>query len=104
MSTEARVTNLEQVFTELALAVARTNAKTKSRLRPEDIEAFALSLPEVRAFWPEAEDRKIVGALSSFYLDPTLVKAAERAGLYVFGLGSGLLEVLNTPSFKPREF
>lgn len=79
-------------------------SETKSRLRPEDIEPFVQFLPEVRAYWREAEQRKIVGAFSSFYVDPSLVKAVERAGLYIFGLGSGLLEVLNSPGFEPREF
>jgi hypothetical protein len=77
---------------------------TKSRLRSVDIEAFVDSLAELREYFPETEGRRIVGSLASFYVDPTLVAAAERAGLYVFGLGTGLLEVLNSPAFKPREF
>jgi hypothetical protein len=77
--------------------------ETKSRLRPEDIEPFVASLPEVRAYFRETEGRRIVGSFASFHLDSTLVLAAERAGLFVFGLGSGLLEQLNSPGFKPRE-
>jgi uncharacterized coiled-coil protein SlyX len=78
--------------------------ETKSRLRPEDVGAFAASLAEVRDYLSEAEGRRVVGSLSAFYVEPTLVTAAERAGLYVFGLGSGLLEVMNTPGFVPRRF
>lgn len=77
---------------------------TKSRVRNEDIEPFVALLPEMRAYFPEAEDRKVVGSLASFYLEPSIVRAAERAGLIVFGLGGGLLELLNSPGFKPREF
>jgi uncharacterized coiled-coil protein SlyX len=78
--------------------------ETRSRPRPEDVDALAASLPEVRDYFLEAQERQVVGSLSAFYVDPTLVTAAERAGLYMFSLGSGLLEVLNSPGFEPRRF
>jgi hypothetical protein len=40
--------------------------------------------------------------MPAFYAGATLVTAAVRARLYVFGLGRGLLGVLNTPGFVPR--
>ena len=80
------------------------NNSTKSLVRPEDVDPFVALLPEIRAYFPEAEGRRIVGSFASFYLEPSMVRAAERAGLFVFGLGRGLLEVLNSPGFKPREF
>jgi hypothetical protein len=46
----------------------------------------------------------VFGSIASFFIDPSVVRAAEREGLLVFGLGTGLLEVLNSPGFKPREF
>lgn len=69
-----------------------------------DIDEIVAALAEVRSFFPEAEGRRVLGALASFRADPSLVQAAERRGLLVFGLSGGLLDVLNTPGFEPREF
>ncbi len=78
--------------------------ETKSQARPEDIEPLLRTLAETRDFFAEAETLRIVGSLASFYVDPSLVRAAEREGLLVFGLDTGLLRVLNAPEFKPRMF
>lgn len=78
--------------------------ETRSRAKPEDLPELLSRFREVRGFFAEAEGLKVVGALASFYVDASLVRAAEREGLLVFGLGGGLLELLNTPGFKPREF
>lgn len=78
--------------------------ETRKRARPEDITALLELLPKAPLYFPQAEAMKVVGSLASFYVDPSLVKGAERQGLLVFGLGGGLLEILNSPGFKPREF
>jgi molybdopterin converting factor small subunit len=78
--------------------------ETKRRVKPEDIPAVVALLPEVRDYFPQAEGLKVVGSVASFRVDASMVRAAEREGLLVFGLGGGLLEVLNSAGFKPREF
>ena len=78
--------------------------ETKSTLRPEDIPPFLEALTEAREYWPEAEGCRVVGALASFYVEPSLVAAVEKAGLLMIGLNTGLLRILNSPGFKPREF
>jgi hypothetical protein len=78
--------------------------ETKSTIRPEDIAAFVAALEEARDYLPEAEGRAVVGALAGFSVDPGLVTAGERQGLLMFGLATGLLQVLNTPGFQPRRF
>jgi hypothetical protein len=78
--------------------------ETKSTIRPEDIAAFITVLREARDYLPEAEGRAVIGALAGFSVDPSLVAAGERQGLLMFGLGTGLLQVLNTPGFQPRRF
>lgn len=78
--------------------------ETRSRLSPQDIADFVAVLREARAFLPEAEGRKVVGSLASFYVDPSLVRGAEREGLLLLGLQRGLLAVLNAPGFRPAEF
>jgi len=78
--------------------------ETRSRLAPEDIPSFVTLLKEARAFLPEAKTRKVVGALASFYLHPSLVTAGERQGLLMIGLDTGLLRVMNSPGFEPKAF
>ncbi len=78
--------------------------QTKSALAPEDIGAFLEALGEVRDYFPEAEGHRVVGALASFYVAPSLVLGGERRGLLMLGLSKGLLEILNTPGFTPQAF
>ena len=78
--------------------------ETKSQARPDDVRALLEAVTEARSYFVEADGRRVVGSLASFFIDPSLVRAAEREGLLVFGLGRGLLETLNSPGFKPREF
>ncbi|HET7295413.1 MAG TPA: hypothetical protein VFM88_23560 [Vicinamibacteria bacterium] len=78
--------------------------ETRSRLSPQDVADFLTVLAEARDFLPEARGQKLFGALASFYVDPSLVRAGERHGLLVLGLGRGLLEVLNSSEFHPREY
>lgn len=78
--------------------------ETKSSLRPEHIHSFVATLSEIRQYLPDAEGRDVIGSLASFSLDPSFVVAGERQGLLMFGLGTGLLRVLNSPDFKPRRF
>lgn len=78
--------------------------ETKSTVRPEDIPTFVAVLEGARDFLPEADGRSVVGALAGFSVEPSLVTAGERQGLLMFGLGTGLLRVLNTPGFQPRRF
>ena len=78
--------------------------ETKSELKPEDLPRFEEVLREAPEYIPDAEGRRVVGALASFYVDPSLVRAGERQGFLMLGLGRGLMEILNSPDFKPREF
>jgi hypothetical protein len=78
--------------------------ETKSTVKPDDIPAFVAVLEEARDYLPEADGKAVVGALAAFSVHPSLVVAGERQGLLMFGLGTGLLRVLNTPGFQPRRF
>jgi hypothetical protein len=78
--------------------------ETKNRLAPDDVHGALARLGEVREFFPEARERRVFGALASFHVDPSLVRAGERQGLLMLGLDTGLLRILNTPEFPPRAF
>lgn len=79
-------------------------AESKSTLRPEHVEEFRDKVARSREFLPETAGKKVVGLLGSFVLDPSLVTAGERQGLIMVGLGTGLLQLLNSPGFVPRAF
>jgi hypothetical protein len=76
--------------------------ETRSRLSPPDVTEFLAVLAAARDFLPEARRQRLFGALASFYVDPSLVRAGGRQGLLMLGLSRGLLEVLNSPEFRPR--
>lgn len=78
--------------------------ETKSSLRPEDVTKFVALLQETRDFFPEHEDKQLVGAIASLYVDESLVRYAERQGVVVLGLGEELMDVLNSPGFVPTFF
>ncbi len=78
--------------------------ETKSKLRPEDVPVFVEMLRGARRFFPEYQDRKLIGALASLYLEPSLVRYIERQGIIVMGLGDDLMETKNSPGFVPTEY
>ena len=78
--------------------------ETKTTLKPKDVDGFVAVLTQAREFIPEYAGRRIVGVLASFYIDPTLTRYGERQGLIMLGATDGIMEVLNSPEFSPREF
>jgi flagellar biosynthesis GTPase FlhF len=78
--------------------------ETKSKLRPEDVPLFVEMLRGARRFFPEYQDRKLVGALATLNLEPSLVRYIERQGIIVMALGDDLMEAKNSPGFRPAEF
>ncbi|MFQ5594733.1 MAG: hypothetical protein ACE5HA_11360, partial [Anaerolineae bacterium] len=78
--------------------------ETKSSLAPEAVGQFVDLLGRTREFFSEYADKKIIGAIASLYVDPSLVRFGERQGLIVLGFGEDVMEVLNSPEFSPREF
>ena len=78
--------------------------ETKTTLRPKDVDGFVAMLAQAREFIPEYAGRRIIGVLASFYIDPTLTRYGERQGLIMLGATDGIMEVLNSQEFSPREF
>ena len=78
--------------------------ETKTKLGPDDVNKFIQTLARAREFLPEYADRKIVGALASFYVDSSVVTYGERQGLIMLGMADDVMTVLVSPSFRPRLF
>ncbi len=78
--------------------------ETKTRLGPRDVNEFIEVLGRAREFLPEYADRRIVGALASFYVDPSVITYGERNGLIMLGMADDVMAVLNTPDLRLRFF
>ncbi len=78
--------------------------ETKSKLTVEHVREFLTFLRRAREFFPEFQEKRIIGAVASLYVEPSVTVFAERQGLLVIGLGEENLVVLNSPDFTPKAF
>jgi len=78
--------------------------ETKSSLNTKDIEDFVEVMAQAREFFPEYADKQFIGAIASLYVDESVVRYGEKHGLIVLGFGEEVMEVLNSPGFKPKKF
>jgi hypothetical protein len=78
--------------------------ETKSNLKPSDINKLMKTIQEVREYFPEYADKKIIGSLATLYVDDSLVKFASRKGVLILAVGHELMDVMNGPGFKPVVF
>ncbi|MHB8205074.1 MAG: hypothetical protein ACYDHG_15395 [Desulfomonilaceae bacterium] len=78
--------------------------ETKSNLGPEDIGILMDTIEEVREYFPEFRDRKIIGSLATLYAEESLIKFASRKGILILAVGDELMDVKNEPGFKPAIF
>lgn len=78
--------------------------ETKSRLQPEHISRFVQRLGEVRDWFPEYKDRKVVGAMATLSMDDSLLANGERKGLLMLGVSNSMMEVWNRDGFVPTMY
>ncbi len=77
---------------------------TKSTLESSDIRDIVKDIGNLREYFPEYAEKKIIGVVASLYIDESLVKYAERSGLIVLAIGDNLMEIKNSKGFKPKEW
>lgn len=76
---------------------------TKSKLKKQDVDDFEKEdIPAFREYFPQYRDYKLVGILAALRIDAGALKYAEKRGFLVLGVGDEVMEVKNTPGFKPR--
>jgi hypothetical protein len=78
--------------------------EAKSTLRPSDIPELMATIKEFRDYFPEYNDNRVIGCLATLQVDESLVKYASREGILILAVGDELMDVMNEPGFKPREF
>jgi hypothetical protein len=69
--------------------------ETKSRLQAAHIDELLDKLAELPRFYPEYQDRRIVGVLASLYPDASVINRATRKGVLVMGMGDEAMQLLN---------
>jgi len=77
---------------------------TKSTLDASDVKDFIEDILVFRDFFPEYREKKLIGILATLRVEENVLKHAEKQGLLVLAVGDQLLEVKNTPGFKPKEW
>jgi flagellar biosynthesis GTPase FlhF len=70
--------------------------EVKNHLRTEHVTDFLTTLQEARAFLSDYREKKVIGALATFYVDMSQVRQVERHGVAVLGVVDGLVEALHT--------
>jgi hypothetical protein len=76
----------------------------KSSLKQKDIEEFAKEIYDFRQFYPEYNDKKIIGIFASLNPDTNFIQLSEDNGFLVLGLGDWLMELKNNENFRPKEW
>jgi hypothetical protein len=78
--------------------------ETKSNPNASDIRKLRKTIRKFREYFPEHEDKKVVGSLGTLYAHKSLIKYASSKGILVLAVGDELMDIVNEPGFKPTEF
>jgi hypothetical protein len=69
--------------------------ETKSNLKSRDVDNLLKTLDGFLGFFPEYEDRRLIGVLASLYVDESLIRYAGSKGVLVMAMGDETMEILN---------
>ena len=76
--------------------------ETKSSLRAQDVTDLIQTISVVREYFPEFQDRKIIGSIASVYVDDSVVNFATRNGVLALAVGDELMDIRNPKEFRPE--
>ena len=77
---------------------------TKSTLKKQHVDEFVNDIPVFRTYFPEYQERKLIGILAALYIDESVLKYAQKKGFLVLGVGDEIMEVKNDEGFKPKRW
>ncbi|MCL0090770.1 DUF3782 domain-containing protein [Dehalococcoidia bacterium] len=79
--------------------------EVKTTLKVEDVREFLEQLERFTFFFPRCKGMSIYGGVAAIRIEEDADKFAYRQGLFVLtGSGEGLITMLNSPDFKPKDF
>ena len=74
--------------------------ETKTKLKPGHVDRMIEMLGEFRTFFPEYENKKLVGILASLYVEESIIRYAGRRGILIMCMGEETMEVVNGEDVK----
>jgi hypothetical protein len=84
------------------LAVGATKVfvvEVKRRADPAKITEYQQKLTRIPEFFPELAGKRVLGAVASVYLDPSIITCLTREKLYAIAMGDEVMEVVNLGQF-----
>ena len=78
--------------------------EAKSTLGVDDVDEHLERLASFRLFYPEYQDRTVVGAVAGIVINEDADRRAYQKGLFVIGQSGDSVRILNDDKFKPRVF
>ncbi len=77
---------------------------TKATLRSSDIDRFVKDIDDFREFFPEYDERPIVGMLATLAIEDSVLNYAEKTGFLALAVGDEIMEVKNGAGFEPKRW
>jgi len=76
--------------------------EAKSTLGVEDVKEHVERIQAFKRFFPEYEDRKVIGAVAGIVIDEGADRFAYRQGFFVIGQTGETVKILNDEKFEPK--
>jgi hypothetical protein len=76
--------------------------EAKSTLRIEDVNEHLERLKAFKGFFPEYQDRKVIGAVGALVIEENADKYAYKKGLFIIVERGESVIILNDEKFKPQ--
>jgi predicted AAA+ superfamily ATPase len=78
--------------------------EVKSTLGIDDVREHIDRLGKFKRFFPEYDDRKVVGAVAGIVIDEGVDRFAYKNGLFVIAQSGDPVQMLNDSKFVPKEW
>jgi len=78
--------------------------EVKTTLRPRDVKRLEEKLARFREWLPAYSGHRLYGAVAYLEADESVVRHAERRGLFVIRATGSSASIVNEPDFRPRAF
>ena len=78
--------------------------EVKTTLRSEDVNHFLAKLDRFRVYEPHFTGLRVYGAVAYLKTDPSVIRQAERRGLFVIRATGSSASIVNGERFVPRVF
>jgi hypothetical protein len=77
-------------------------SEVKSQFSSQDIDEFLKELDLFKSFFYEYKEMEIIGVVAGVRFCRGVKRYAERSGLYMLGPSGEVMQLLNSPGFRPR--